>query len=229
MNKQYYIRKLLSSEQLNSIDNLIKNANETDSWQSGLNSTNGIGTYNKKNYELSDLNITGDINSLIMNSLDSDPEFINYTCAKNSSLNIVSKTISGGYYKPHLDLWTCGDYSTTVFLSNPEEYSGGELCLFLNDEEKKIKLDKGYAITYPTGILHRVNRVISGVRYVSVFWTKTSIQDDFIREVYYELTKALKSIETKSIHHITCDSLNNDTYFILDNLKNQILRKYSSQ
>jgi hypothetical protein len=33
----------------------------------------------------------------------------------------------------------------------------------------------------------------------------------------------------KSIHHITCDSLNNDTYFILDNLKNQILRKYSSQ
>lgn len=229
MNKQYYIRKLLNSEQLNLIDNLITSANEHNSWESGLNSTRGMETDMKKNYQLSDHNITQQINSIIMNSLDNDLEFINYTCAKSSRPNIISKTISGGYYKPHLDFWTCGDYSTTVFLSNPEEYSGGELCLFLNDEEKKIKLDKGYAITYPTGVLHRVNRVIRGIRYVSVFWTKTSIQDDFIREVHYELCKALKSIDTKSIHHMTCDSLNSDTFFILDNLKNQILRKYSSQ
>lgn len=228
MNKQFYIRKLLNTEQLMAIENFIKTANQNEFWESGLNSTIGMGNDMKKNYQLSDQNLVIQINSIIMNCLDNDSEFIDYTAAKSTVTNIVSKTISGGYYKPHLDFWTCGDYSTTVFLNNPDEYSGGELCLFLNEEEKKIKLDKGFAITYPTGILHRVNRVVSGCRYVSVFWTKTLIRDEFIREVNYELSKALKCVERKSIHHTTCDSLNNDAYFILDNLKNQILRKYSN-
>jgi PKHD-type hydroxylase len=228
MNKQFYIRKLLNCDQLSNIDNFIKNANQNDSWTNGLNSTLGMNKDVKNNHELCDQNLVFQINSIIMNCLDNDSEFINYTAAKSTITNIVSKTISGGYYKPHLDFWTCGDYSTTVFLNSPDEYSGGELCLFLNEEEKKIKLDKGYAITYPTGILHRVNRVVSGCRYVSVFWTKSLIRDEFIREVHYELCKALNTVESKSIHHTTCNSISNDTFFILDNLKNQILRKYSN-
>jgi PKHD-type hydroxylase len=229
MNNQYYIRKLLNSEQLDVIDNFIENANHNNLWQNGLNSAIGMGNDIKNNYELCDQNILSEIYSIIMNSLDNDAQFLNYTAASETTRNIISKTISGGYYKPHLDSWTCGDYSTTVFLSNPDEYSGGELCLFLNEEEKKIKLDKGYAITYRTGILHRVNRVISGCRYVSVFWTKSLIRDEFIREVHYELCKALNTVEKKSVHHTTCSSISNDTFFILDNLKNQILRKYSNR
>lgn len=231
MNKQYYIRKLLDTSQLNSIDSLIAKSNKNNSWVGGTVSTigpksNGGKSSIKNNLELSDENIISGINSIIMNSLDLDFKFLNYTVANQTTKNIVSKTISGGYYNPHLDLWSCGDYSTTVFLSNPEEYSGGELCLFLNEEEKKIKLDKGYAITYHTGTPHRVNRVISGERYVSVFWTTSLLKDDFIRQVYYELTEVLSLSEKKSIHHATCYSMNTDPYHMIDNLKNEILRKY---
>jgi PKHD-type hydroxylase len=229
MNNQYYIRKLLNSEQLDIITNFIENANHNNSWQSGLNSAIGMNEGIKNNYELHNQSIANEINSIIMNCLDNDGEFINYTAASETTQNIISKTISGGYYNPHLDIWSSGNYSTTVFLNSPDEYSGGELCLFLNGEEKKIKLDKGHAITYHTGILHRVNRVISGCRYVSVFWTKSLIQDEFIREVHYELCKALNTVERKSVHHTTCNSISNDTFFILDNLKNQILRKYSNR
>lgn len=223
----YYIRKLIDSDQLNEIDSLIEYANETEEWDTGLTTAKGMGLDLKKNYELKNSNTSERINQIIMNCLDNDEKFINLTSAKSTTFNIISKTISGGYYKPHIDMWSNGDYSTTVFLNNPDEYSGGELCLFLNDNEEKIKLKKGYAITYPTGIMHRVNRVISGKRYVSVFWTKSSIKDDFIRGVSYELYKAMKNLNNKSMHHMTCDSLNDDTYFILHNLRNQILRKYS--
>jgi len=227
--KYYYVRKILEKDQISEINNTIENANKNDSWVDGLMTGGGTKKV-KNNLELSDANSAQVINEYIMSSLDNDKEFLNFTTPTTTNLNIVSKTQSGGYYKPHKDNWHNGDYSTTVFLNSPEEYGGGELCLYLGGEEEiKIKLDAGWGITYSTGILHRVNEVSFGNRYVSVFWTKSAIKDPFIRHIYSEISNVGNYLEQQKIpiHVSDCIGATKDPLFSLENLKNEILRKYS--
>ena len=229
MINNYYIRKVLTDEELESIQKLLKEADKKNEWQSGLN-TGGGKVSTKYNTELSDSEKSRVINNCIMNSLDRDSKFLSFTAAAQSSLNIISKTESGNYYNPHLDDWKNGDYSTTIFLSNPNDYIGGELCLYFgNDEEKKVKLDAGWGITYQTGILHRVNKVISGVRHVSVFWTHSEIKDSNIRNISYQLSNLIELIEKNysPIHVHNFESCLEDPIFIAKNLKNEIHRLYA--
>jgi PKHD-type hydroxylase len=228
--KHYYIRKILEKNQINEINCIIEDANQNDSWVDGLGSTLGATKQVKNNLELSDANSLQIINDYIMQSLDNDNQFLNFTIPTTTYLNIVSKTQSRGYYNPHKDTWSSGDYSTTVFLNNPEDYGGGELCLYLGgDDEIKIKLDAGWGITYSTGILHRVNKVSFGNRYVSVFWTKSAIKDSFIRHIYSEISNVRDYLEQQniSIHASDCIGASKDPLFSIDILKNEILRKYS--
>ena len=224
----YYIRKVLEEEQVDLIQNLLKHAEERNLWQDGLNSGGGTSSI-KSNKELSDLQMSQTINNCIMQSLDADRYFLSFTSAKHTNLNIISKTESGDYYNPHYDHWSNGDFSTTVFLNDPSTYNGGELCLLLgNDEEKEIKLDAGWAITYPTGILHRVNQVLSGTRYVSVFWTKSKIKNVVIRNMYHQLEFIIEELEknSNSIHYTDCKAVIKDPLFIAKNIQNEILRNY---
>lgn len=222
----YYIRKLLDDSELDTIKNLIEVSNQNNFWHDGLKTGGGSHSV-KNNTELSDDNISKKINDIIMSALDRDNGFLSYTVDNQTGWNIVSKTTSGNYYHPHMDNWENGDYSTTVFLSNPNDYEGGELCLYLgNDGEKKIKLDAGCAITYPTGTLHRVNEVISGTRYVSVFWTKSLVKNPEVRNILYQVDLLTNLIEKNSppIHKKNCESALKDPMFIVKNLKNEILR-----
>lgn len=227
--KQFYTRQVLSEDELSQIKEVISYANTHNIWQDGLKSGGGFSRV-KSNLEMSDPTLSQKINSLIMSSLDRDNYFVNFIAARETTFNIVSKTISGGYYNPHYDNWNNGDYSTTVFLNDPDEYIGGELCLYFGGEEEiKIKLKSGWGITYPTGTLHRVNKVSSGVRYVSVFWTKSLIGDSFIRHVYSEICDIQKNMVKyeSPVHLGDCLSASKDPFFMLEGLKHQILRKYS--
>ena len=228
--KHYYIRKILEKDQINQISRIIEDANRNNSWVDGLITSGGTKQV-KNNLELHDTNSAQVINDYIMHSLDNDKEFLNFTIPTTTYLNIVSKTQSGGYYQPHKDDWHNGDYSTTVFLNSPEEYGGGELCLYLGGEEEiKIKLDAGWGITYSTGILHRVNKVSFGNRYASVFWTKSAIKDSFMRHIYSEISNVGNYLEQQNtpIHISDCIGATKDPLFSIENLKNEILRKYFS-
>lgn len=228
--KHYYVRRVLDHEQLKVVHDIINESNQHNFWNDGLYSGGGTRSV-KSNVELNNPQFSQTINDMIMSSLDRDTSFHNFTSPSNTNLNIISKTVSGGYYNPHFDNWNNGDYSTTVFLNDPSEYDGGELCLYIGGEdEEKIKLDAGWAVTYSTGTIHRVNKVVRGTRYVSVFWTKSLISDPFIRFIHGELGNIQDKlpINEHSVHLSTCTSALNDPYFLLNNLKTQILRRYAS-
>jgi len=231
MINNYYIRKVLDDNQIDYISNLIKISNEKNYWVDGLK-TGGIDHTQKLNKELSNSDICSKINECIMNSLDSDSKFLEFTCAKTTYTNIISKTETGNYYNPHVDMWENGDFSTTVFLNSPDEYEGGELCLYFgNDGEKLVKLNPGWAITYSTGLLHRVNEVTSGVRYASIFWTKSYVKNHNIRNINYQLSILINLLE-KNPNKINCKTfvdVLNDPLFIARNIKNDILRIYSDK
>ncbi len=138
---------------------------------------------------------------------------------------IFSKYMTGGYYHTHVDSQKMGnrrtDYSVTVFINDPHEYEGGELCIDIGTQEVKFKLPAGKAILYPTGIPHRVDEVTSGERHVCVFWLESAIQDVRIREIY----KGLDAISTKYITAPNAGELiSNEAYA----LKHQILRHYAN-
>lgn len=163
-------------------------------------------------------------NDIIFNSLDTNKTFLDFTLAKSTNKLLISKTMVGGFYKPHFDSVDNGDFSVTIFLNNPREYKGGELCLFIDNEERKIKLKPGYGIVYETGIPHRVCDVTYGERIACVFWVKSIISD--MKELYryrYYLYMAQRYPEKL---HENCYDFANDLNTIFVNKCNSILRKW---
>src|SRR5690606_16219188 len=77
--------------------------------------------------------------------------------------------------------------STTLFLSEPEEYEGGELIVEDNYGAHEVKLPAGDAIVYPATSLHRVEPVTQGARIASFLWTQSMVRDDWRRHMLFEL------------------------------------------
>jgi PKHD-type hydroxylase len=227
----FLIREILSKDEVAHARKIIDSANEKDLWVDGLKTNLGAKGI-KSNLELDDSGYLAEINSLVMRSLDKDLQFFNFTIPKISSFNIISKTTPGGLYRPHLDSYEVGHYSTTVFLNDPEEYEGGELCIYIGNEEKKIKLKAGWGITYETGALHRVSTVTKGDRYVSIFWTTSFVKDPFFRSVCTQLLEVKETLakDEKYSNEIyeTCENSVDNPCFVLNNLYYQIMRTHGS-
>ena len=79
------------------------------------------------------------------------------------------------------------DVSMTVFLSDPEEYEGGELIVEDNYGCHEVKLDAGDAILYPATSLHRVEPVTSGKRIAAFRWMQSMVKDDWQRTMLFNL------------------------------------------
>ena len=62
------------------------------------------------------------------------------------------------------------DLSATLFLTNPDEYQGGELQIEDTYGLHSVKLPAGHLILYPATSLHHVRPATSGVRIASFFW-----------------------------------------------------------
>ena len=79
------------------------------------------------------------------------------------------------------------DLSTTLFLSEPEEYDGGELVIEDTYGEHRVKLPAGDMVLYPADSLHRVEPVLRGGRWASFFWTQSMVRDHGDRELLFRL------------------------------------------
>src|SRR5260370_24097713 len=56
------------------------------------------------------------------------------------------------------------DLSVTLFLSEPDEYDGGELVVEGHYGSHEIKLPAGHLVLYPASSLHMVTPITRGVR-----------------------------------------------------------------
>ena len=77
----------------------------------------------------------------------------------------------GEYYGPHFDIGPGNlserKLSSTVQLSAPEDYTGGELIIY---PEFVAAKDRGSMTVFPSFMCHDVRPVMSGVRYSLVTW-----------------------------------------------------------
>jgi PKHD-type hydroxylase len=89
------------------------------------------------------------------------------------------------------------DVSTTVFLSAPEEYEGGELVVMDAYGAHEVKLPAGDAIVYPSSSVHRVMPVTSGERVASFLWTQSMVRDDAQRSMLFELDQNIQKLRAQ--------------------------------
>lgn len=81
------------------------------------------------------------------------------------------------------------DISFTLFLSDPETYEGGALLLRDLAGDREFRPAAGSAVLYPTGQLHRVTPVTSGVRLACVGWVQSMIRRADQRELLFDLER----------------------------------------
>ncbi|MBO1074761.1 Fe2+-dependent dioxygenase [Roseomonas marmotae] len=84
------------------------------------------------------------------------------------------------------------DVSSTLFLTPPEDYDGGELVIEDTYGTQRVKLAAGDIVLYPATSLHSVTPVTRGSRWASFFWTQSMVKDDGQRRLLYELDNGIR-------------------------------------
>lgn len=86
------------------------------------------------------------------------------------------------------------DLSMTVFLSEPEEYDGGELLIEEQYGLQEVKLPAGDMVLYPSTSLHQVVPVTRGARVSSFFWLQSMIRSNTQRCLLFDLDQTIQSL-----------------------------------
>jgi PKHD-type hydroxylase len=113
---------------------------------------------------------------------------------------LFSRATVGMAYGTHVDDAMMGepparsDISYTLFLSDPDAYSGGELVIESSEGEQAFKLAAGGLVLYPSTFLHRVETVTAGERLVAVGWVQSLCRDPRQREILFDLAFLRRSV-----------------------------------
>jgi PKHD-type hydroxylase len=146
------------------------------------------------------------IEQLAVQALSRSPLFQAYALPCRFAPPMVNRYDPGMHYGDHLDSALMGrsppmrcDVSVTIFLSEPEEYEGGELVVTTHVGEARIRLPAGWAIVYPSDSLHRVEPVRSGSRLVVVTWAQSLVRDQRVRDMLFDLRRAIEAVEAAGL------------------------------
>lgn len=89
------------------------------------------------------------------------------------------------------------DLSATLFLSEPDEYEGGELSIEDTYGVHEVKLPAGDLILYPASSVHQVMAIGSGARLAAFFWIQSMIRDDGQRALLLNLDSNIQQLSKR--------------------------------
>lgn len=93
------------------------------------------------------------------------------------------------------------DLSATLFLSDPQDYDGGELLVDDTFGAHSVKLKAGDLILYPSTSLHRVTPVTKGMRLCAFFWIQSLVRDDGQRTLLFDLDMSINRLRQQLGEH----------------------------
>ncbi|MDM1763920.1 MULTISPECIES: Fe2+-dependent dioxygenase [unclassified Acinetobacter] len=190
-----HIPQVLNAAQVAEIRQYL---DSTEHWKNGRHSAGAQAQKIKNNLQL-DVNTEQyrDISNAILQALKQQLLIQSAALPKHILRPLINCYQDVGNYGNHVDnaIQTCSDtgqlirtdVSLTLFLSNPEEYEGGELVIEDHYGTHEVKLDAGDAILYPATSLHRVEPVTSGKRLAAFTWMQSMIKDDWQRNTMFNL------------------------------------------
>ena len=89
------------------------------------------------------------------------------------------------------------DLSATLFLTEPDDYDGGELLVEDTYGVHEVKLPAGDMILYPASSLHQVSPVTRGARVSSFFWIQSMVREDAQRSLLFQMDIAIQQLAGK--------------------------------
>jgi len=100
------------------------------------------------------------------------------------------------------------DVSATLFLSEPEDYEGGELIIEDTFGMQSVKLKAGSLVVYPSSSVHEVTAVTKGARMASFMFIQSMVRDAEKRRLLYDMDMSLMQLrhtlgETEAVVHLT--------------------------
>jgi PKHD-type hydroxylase len=200
-----HIPQVLSREQVNYFREELERTN----WIDGKATVGEQGAKVKRNRQLPETSPTGlKLGAIILEALQNNPVFFAAALPRKTMPPLFNCYEGGEYYGLHVDgsvrrVPNSGgssirtDVSTTLFLSDPDEYDGGDLVVVDTYGTHEVKLPAGDLILYPSTSLHRVEPVTRGARVCSFFWTQSMIRSDWHRSMLFELDQNITSLRAQ--------------------------------
>jgi PKHD-type hydroxylase len=173
-------------------------------WTDGRETVGPQGAQVKQNQQLPDASpLRAELGNIVLAALARQPLYHAATLPLRTLQPRFNRYDGGGQYGFHVDGAVMGlpaggqlrsDVSCTLFLSEPDDYDGGELIVSDTYGEHEIKLPAGDLIVYPSSSLHRVQPVTRGARLAAFFWVQSMIRDDARRRMLFELDTAVQTL-----------------------------------
>ena len=196
----YLIHQLLNPEELKS---LTRSLGDFDlPWEDGKKTAGNHASLVKNNLQLDKgSDISKKLSILITKKILKDDLIKSFSLPKNIHGTMFTKSQKGMKYGRHIDnaYMSSGraDLSFTIFLSEKNEYEGGELLIENLNFENKFKLNSGEIIIYPSTSLHSVQNVFSGERLAFVGWIESYVKSIEEREYLFDLDAGARSLLAK--------------------------------
>lgn len=195
------IQNVLNKEDLLNIRKSLKTAE----WQSGSSTAGAQAIKVKANEQLNAQSpLAKQLADKVLNAVSRHPTFISAALPVKIYPPRFNRYHGGGHYGTHVDNALMpmpdgkemlrADLSATLFLSEPDEYEGGELTIDSNYGAQAVKLAAGDMVLYPSSSLHQVTPVTRGTRLASFFWLQSMVCDGEKRALLYDLDQSIQAL-----------------------------------
>jgi PKHD-type hydroxylase len=195
-----HIPEVLTADQLAHIRQRLDAAD----WTDGRETVGAQGAKVKRNLQLPDTSpLREELARDVLKALARHPLYHAATLPLRTLPPRFNRYEGGGEYGFHIDGAVMAlpngeqlrsDISCTLFLTEPDEYDGGELIVSDTYGEHEVKLPAGDLIVYPSSSLHRVLPVTRGARVAAFFWVQSLIRDDARRRMLFELDTSIQTL-----------------------------------
>ena len=181
---------------------------DAEKWEDGRSTAGAQSAEVKQNDQLApDSDVSRALGKRVISALSKNLMFISAAVPLHIFPPLFNRYVPGKFFGEHVDNCIRGDHLTglrirtdlsiTLFLSEPEEYDGGELVVEDYYGSHRVKLPEGHAVLYPATSLHMVTPVTRGARVSSFFWVQSMIKDAHARRMSFDMDNALQELVTR--------------------------------
>lgn len=176
---------------------------ETADWVDGRITAGAQSAQAKRNLQVpQDAPAARELGDVILGALGQHQTFVSAALPLRVFPPLFNRYDAGMAFDTHIDnsIRFAGpvrfrtDLSITLFLSDPDEYEGGELIVEDTYGEHAVKLSAGDAIVYPASSLHRVAPITRGARWAAFFWAQSMVRSDERRALLFEMDSTIQAL-----------------------------------
>jgi PKHD-type hydroxylase len=180
---------------------------DASAWEDGRSTAGAQSAMVKRNEQLPpDGEVARMLGNRVLSALTASPKFISAAIPLQIFPPLFNRYVASGghHFGLHVDNAVRGDrltglrirtdLSVTLFLSEPDEYDGGELVVEDLYGSHEIKLAAGDLVLYPASSLHLVTPVTRGMRVASFFWLQSMVRDAHARSLIFDLDTAIQAL-----------------------------------